>query len=277
MSIINKLNYLNETKNLIKQSLLDNGVEISDTTSFRDYVDKINEVGNKSFNISGLSLWFDATCNTRDGFDETKTYVEPLIVTPTAVESDATYTTYYKSSTSGTWDGKLLDLGENGAFKINHALYNDPMTIECVYKFTEIPTTNDILRLWHLGGICLVVYGLGSDTNAGKFFITGPTNELPLAKTGVLYYIVFQYNTSTGISIRIEPDGIIQNYSDATFTIPSSSSYFGVGTAPATSSSFSSSTFSKGMQFGMLRCWNRLLTNEEINKNYNEIKHKFES
>ena len=276
MSVADKLNYLNETKNLIKQSLIDNGAEISDTTTFREYADKINELSPKSFDISGLSLWFDATCNTRNGFDESKAYVEPLIVTPNDIESSVTYTTYYKSNTSGSWSGKLLDLGENGALKINHAYYNNPMTIEAVYRFSEISSTESVQRLWHAGVYTLCIFGLNSSEHAGRFWATGGGDELPLAKTDILYYTVFQYDTTNGVTVRIEPDGIVQNYPDAVLELPSTSSYFGIATPASTSSSFSSSTYSAGMQFGMVRCWNRILTDEEINRNYKEIKRKFE-
>lgn len=39
-----KLNYLNATKGLIKDALNNLGAEITDETTFRDYVDKINDL-----------------------------------------------------------------------------------------------------------------------------------------------------------------------------------------------------------------------------------------
>ena len=44
MATIDKLNYLNETKELIKDKLNDLGAEITDTDTFRSYVTKINEL-----------------------------------------------------------------------------------------------------------------------------------------------------------------------------------------------------------------------------------------
>ena len=41
---IEKLEYLNETKILIKQSLNDLGAEITDEDTFRSYVEKINQL-----------------------------------------------------------------------------------------------------------------------------------------------------------------------------------------------------------------------------------------
>ena len=42
--IATKLAYLNETKSLIKQAIIDKGVSISDTDTFRSYADKISQI-----------------------------------------------------------------------------------------------------------------------------------------------------------------------------------------------------------------------------------------
>ena len=39
-----KLNYLNATKGLIKDALNNLGAEITDETTFRGYIDKINDI-----------------------------------------------------------------------------------------------------------------------------------------------------------------------------------------------------------------------------------------
>ena len=44
MATIDKLNYLNETKEQIKDALNDLGAEISDSDTFRSYVTKINDL-----------------------------------------------------------------------------------------------------------------------------------------------------------------------------------------------------------------------------------------
>jgi hypothetical protein len=44
MATIDKLNYLEETKVLIKNSLNNLGAEITDNDTFRSYVTKINEL-----------------------------------------------------------------------------------------------------------------------------------------------------------------------------------------------------------------------------------------
>ena len=68
-TINDKLNYLNETKNQIKNAIVEKGVEISETDTFRSYADKISNIsagnneeitynsslGSNSGNISGGS------------------------------------------------------------------------------------------------------------------------------------------------------------------------------------------------------------------------------
>lgn len=44
MATIDKLEYLDETKGLIKDKLNDLGAGITETDTFRSYVDKINEL-----------------------------------------------------------------------------------------------------------------------------------------------------------------------------------------------------------------------------------------
>lgn len=44
MATIDKLNYLNETKSQIKSALNDLGAEITNDTTFRSYVTKINDL-----------------------------------------------------------------------------------------------------------------------------------------------------------------------------------------------------------------------------------------
>ena len=44
MATIDKLNYLNETKEQIKDALNDLGAEITDSDTFRSYVEKINDL-----------------------------------------------------------------------------------------------------------------------------------------------------------------------------------------------------------------------------------------
>ena len=44
--IDNKLDYLNETKSLIKEAIINKGQEVLDTDTFRSYAEKINNIEN---------------------------------------------------------------------------------------------------------------------------------------------------------------------------------------------------------------------------------------
>lgn len=74
MSIEDKLSYLNETKQQIKQAIISKGVNIADSDSFRSYADKISNIsGGGSIepkpSISGFGLvgYADALANTAKG------------------------------------------------------------------------------------------------------------------------------------------------------------------------------------------------------------------
>ena len=81
-NIATKFEYLKETKNLIKQAIIDKGVTVSDTDSFRSYADKIAEIASggsqeipsgftkydyldKTSGTGYLDLNFKATNNTK--------------------------------------------------------------------------------------------------------------------------------------------------------------------------------------------------------------------
>lgn len=44
MNVADKLRYLNQTKRLIKQAIIDKGVDVSSIEPFRNYPNKINEI-----------------------------------------------------------------------------------------------------------------------------------------------------------------------------------------------------------------------------------------
>lgn len=44
MGLVQKLNYLLDTKKAIKEAIINKKVEVSDTDTFRSYADKINDI-----------------------------------------------------------------------------------------------------------------------------------------------------------------------------------------------------------------------------------------
>ena len=68
MAIIDKLDYLNETKRQIRESLNDLGAEINQNDTFRSYVTKIDELYSEYPQIQTLSVTEEAT--SQEGQEE---------------------------------------------------------------------------------------------------------------------------------------------------------------------------------------------------------------
>lgn len=76
MSLADKLNYLRQTKTAIKNAIINKGVEVTDSDTFRSYADKIGQI------TSGGSL-IDKTY-IFNGEDETPAWNTDLVGSPTA-------------------------------------------------------------------------------------------------------------------------------------------------------------------------------------------------
>lgn len=61
LSIATKLNYLNETKESIKNAIIEKGVEVSDSDTFRDYATKIADISSGGGAKSEIRHFFDGT------------------------------------------------------------------------------------------------------------------------------------------------------------------------------------------------------------------------
>lgn len=61
MSIAIKLNYLNVTKESIKDAIIAKGVEVSDNDTFRSYASKIADISSGGWVKSGIRHFFDGT------------------------------------------------------------------------------------------------------------------------------------------------------------------------------------------------------------------------
>lgn len=76
-----KLNYLNQTKQLIRSFLVSQGVQVGINDTFRSYVSKLNQtlkrLGSKSITSNGT---FYPTSDNLDGFDEVVVNVPSSVV-----------------------------------------------------------------------------------------------------------------------------------------------------------------------------------------------------
>lgn len=103
MSLASKLNYLIETKNLIKNALINKGQTVSDSDTFRSYADKIANIE------TGVDT-SDATASAADILNGATAYVNNEKVTGTATSTSATVLTKASVTAKG-YTGSVGDVG----------------------------------------------------------------------------------------------------------------------------------------------------------------------
>lgn len=111
-NINNKLDYLDETKQLIKQAIIDKGQEVSDEDTFRSYVDKISniETGNDTK---------DATATSNDILYPETAYISNGKVTGNIMPTYSSNTTLSQTNTiSRSLSYSLLDINYDAKIAI---------------------------------------------------------------------------------------------------------------------------------------------------------------
>lgn len=111
-NINNKLDYLDETKQLIKQAIIDKGQEVSDKDTFRSYVDKISDIetGNDTK---------DATATSNDILYPETAYISNGKVTGNIMPAYSSNTTLSQTNTiSRSLSYSLLDINYDAKIAI---------------------------------------------------------------------------------------------------------------------------------------------------------------
>ena len=111
-NINNKLDYLDETKQLIKQAIIDKGQEVSDEDTFRSYVDKISDIetGNDTK---------DATATSNDILYPETAYISNGKVTGNIIPTYSFNTTLSQTNTiSRSLSYSLLDINYDAKIAI---------------------------------------------------------------------------------------------------------------------------------------------------------------
>lgn len=156
MTITDKLTYLSSTKNKIKQAIVNKGVAVSDSDTFRSYADKIGRIqGGETKTIlspvsSGLLHWFDAIDN--NGYNQHSNSASGWYNKGGYLYTGDTNTgnAYYHAATklgTVTWGTNYLELtNEKSGFYIYNLLpcFNkQEITMEAVITLTN-STVEDV-------------------------------------------------------------------------------------------------------------------------------------
>lgn len=108
-TIADKLNYLNETKEDIKNALVEKGVTITENDTFRDYAGKINEISGASQKASKLEYiqMVGSMCFDTGYIHKSNTDVEAKFYIPTTTRTASAWTMLF---------GARKDSYQNNAF-----------------------------------------------------------------------------------------------------------------------------------------------------------------
>lgn len=277
MTIASKLQKLINVKNSIKTALISKGAEVSDADSLESYAGKIESLSSNDFtpnSIAGLCCWFDAQHNTISGLDRSKTYIESLI--PASRNALKGYS--YGNASLNSWDGDLLNL--NSTLVIECPVQTLPITVEFVGQ-TNLTAIAYILKtISSSKGFQIYANTNGSDKyldiqaldTAGSYN-TIRSRQIEANKT---FYCMASIDPSTK-TMRLKFNDEIQEATlKANFAPVTSDMYSGCNIYnPSTSVPSSTGHKQNVMKVGLFRVWNRLLTDEEIQANYQDAKKRF--
>ena len=281
MTIASKLSYLNDTKTAIKEALINKGVEVSDTDTFRSYADKISEIsGGQNQGISpqkthGLCLWLDGQCNTRIGKDHSKDYLENIVYNNPNSAITSWGVLEYPDNGTNEWVGDFL---KYNAWAHYPYIYNSSLTIEAVVRITERTTRVGIVQCGYTGGF---VFDIPDNEQNFRFraYNTGSSSYTALNvpfEYNQVYYLVGTIQDGK-LMFKVN-DTVVQDENFVSFKSPSQIVSTAVGTGATTASQKNIHNNYKlwyGLELGMIRVWGRVLSDEEIQANYQDAKSRF--
>ena len=291
MSIADKLQHIYETKNAIRDAIIAKGVEIVESDTFRSYADKIASIVTSgggggevepfpvlaAEQVKGLCFWIDGQCNTRAGLDHSKDYMENLVWNvPYSKTSTANSEAF---GTGNVWNGDYLKLN---TYAFYPQVASEQTTIEVLFYYDsdrDTVTNGTYILCDRLSSNGWAIQGGSAD--AGRaLLLTGADEQyrFPAREYGAINYLVVTIDTTQSkASMRV------LNTGEEMLDIPLSdqkvktSFNMGLGIAAGTSTSATSSTKNRwcGVNIGMARIWTRILSEDEIQANYQEVKKRF--
>lgn len=222
----------------------------------------------------GICFWLDGQCNTRAGKDHTKTYLENI----SWVNSNSNINgnlEYFTNTAANTWDGDFLKLGTYAYYPF---IYSSNVSMESVIKINEIESPS--LMVYSTAYGC-GFYVLIDDVRKVRFGYRQGSNYSIITSDTVLeystpYYIACVFDSNTNASLTILNESVSET---KTAEIISPFVYVaninaGVGTQAMNNTNINGERWN-GLSLGMVRGWNRVLTDTEILQNYQDVKKRF--
>lgn len=300
MSIETKLQYLEETKTQIKQAIVDKGIEVTDSDTFRSYANKINDITTNGVlpkNIAGLDYLLDGEYNLVTGSDHSTmnayNLVKPSYTTTVAGTCD------FSNGVVSFTDKSFVPAGTFFTPKYNSEYF----TWDFVIKFSEAPLTfTKYCSLVHANGgasACgysihidaedsyrALIFMASTETATNSIFVASPQFWEP---DEICYYTVTS-NALTGETRLYKNGEETQNYSTDTHAPYKFSKSAintglfgcqGLGTTSGPIATNESEMWNNGaflfpnINVYTIRHWNRILTPYEIKQNYLQDKKRF--
>lgn len=224
--------------------------------------------------LHGLVLWIDGQCNTRKGADSSKTYMQDLVLPQADDGGFVSGYTEFLTTSGNNWDNYFLTLG-------NYAHYpgtgqSKVLTVECVLKVTkELEGSRFVLSANGGAGWCVHITAERKpsfqvfETESNAYVISGTTNSLEVGKA---YYMVGTMSDNGNVTFEVK--GFEEKISNPLKTYKMRFATTALGTQSNTTSDARGELWD-GLAVAMGRVWYRVLTDEEIEANYQDCKKRF--
>ncbi|MBO5413423.1 MAG: hypothetical protein J6A29_03880 [Clostridia bacterium] len=235
-------------------------------------LDELPDTQNLGYIENGLICLYDGEQNTKYGHSKTT----PTWMDLTGNNKDGTLMNVDFTNASGWTEKSLILDGSNDWVKMKYLYYSN-MTIEIVAKplSIDLKKAQAYLGNWQAGGIG--IQKGASDyiyVNAyiGGSYKNATSNNTP--KVGTVYSMSAGYNGAK-LYYRENNNTYTTNVTGK-FTAPSESTVFAIGTDPdGTTDGLQSSGTRSNIEVYSVRIYNRCLTEEEIQQNYEIDKQRF--
>lgn len=289
--VINRLNYLKETKAEILDAMHDIGIYMLDEETFDKFPEGITEMVEyqEPYPIArGLTLWFDAHYNTSaTGGSNTATTWKPLIAMNPNTTATKVGTCAFVQDPNLVLNGqaiRCLQTTSGGFYHAHNLGDGGPCTMEIVFKINEYPSTSAILfGVIEQGGTSIYydkysIYANTWDANyvknniSGEGYLveTGRKSNLRVPKIGELVYLCL-----TADSNKTTVTTSKGQYWECPCKLAGlTKTPFTMGYNPSSTGAYQSGLDAK-VNIYETRLYNRVLSKEEIAHNMKYAKTKY--